>query len=186
LAGSSFHCYAGTPGAQSTVHDAHPDKEVYFTECTGHYESYRGQGPDDNFAGDLVWEFENLIIGATRNWASTVLLWNLALNDSHGPHLGGCTNCRGFVTVSGDDFRFHVEYYVIAQASKFVSPGAYRIGSTTNGSGRIEHVAFRNPDRTKVLIVLNPSTTPVAFDVNWNGQRISYRLPRQSVATFKW
>ena len=41
----------------------------------------------------------NLVIGATRHWARGVLLWNLALDENFGPHLGGCGNCRGVVTI---------------------------------------------------------------------------------------
>ena len=32
---SAFHCYAGDVTAQTQVYDAYPDKEIYFTECSG-------------------------------------------------------------------------------------------------------------------------------------------------------
>ena len=41
----------------------------------------------------------NLIIGRTRNWAKGVLMWNPALDKNHGPHLGGCKDCRGIGTI---------------------------------------------------------------------------------------
>jgi glucosylceramidase len=34
VAGAAFHGYAGGPSAQSRVHYAYPDKEIYFTECS--------------------------------------------------------------------------------------------------------------------------------------------------------
>lgn len=194
IAGSAWHCYNGNEAAQTPVHDAYPDKGIYFTECTGHYDHQHEQGPDDNFAGDLVWEFQHLIIGATRNWAKTVLLWNLALDLNGGPILpGACgapgTRCRGLVTIDptqANGFNPHVEYYVVGHASKFVAPGARRIESGTY-SGTLESVAFLNPDGSKVLIVLNPLTpTMQSFDVLWGGQHVSYTLPAQSVVTFKW
>ena len=48
---------------------------------------------------ELGWNVQHLVIGATQNWARTVLLWNLALDPQGGPTNGGCTNRRGVVTV---------------------------------------------------------------------------------------
>ena len=33
--GVSFHCYAGSVGDQETFRNAYPDKNIYFTECSG-------------------------------------------------------------------------------------------------------------------------------------------------------
>jgi glucosylceramidase len=179
VAGSAWHCYAGTPDAQTLVHEAHPDKDIYFTECTG------GEW-DTDFASVFVWNFRNLFIGAIRHWAKTVLLWNLALDENHGPHIGGCDNCRGVATIYQDGMvEYNVEYYIIGHLSKFVVPGAYRIASTMHDR-QIETVAFQNPDGSKVLVVLNSSSDPVGFDVQWRGQYFSYDLPMQSVVTFTW
>lgn len=179
VAGSAWHCYGGDPSAQTTVHDAYPDKEIHFTECTG--------GDWSGFSESLVWTLQNVFIGATRNWAKTVVLWNLALDENNGPRIGGwCEGCRGVVTVRpGDIVEYEVEYYIIGHFSKFAMPGAYRIESSTH-SGAIETVAFHNADDTMVLIALNPGLEPRAFDVQWAGRYFSYTLPAQSVVTFKW
>ena len=181
VAGSAWHCYAGTPAAQTSVREAHPDKEIYFTECTG------GEW-DTDWASVLVWNFQNLFIGATRHGARTVLLWNLALDENHGPRNGGCDDCRGVVTVHRDSgaVDYNVETYAIGHLSKFVDPGAYRIESG-HVAGTLESVAFQNPDRSIVLVVLNPGgDSSTSFDVLWDGQHFSYSLEAQSVATFKW
>lgn len=39
FAGVAFHCYAGDVAEQDTFHAAYPQKEIYFTECTGTYGS---------------------------------------------------------------------------------------------------------------------------------------------------
>ena len=93
-AGVAWHCYAGDPSAQTTVHNAFPNKDTYFTECSGTQSS----NPANTFADSLDWQTENLIIGATRNWAKTVATWNMALNPSGGPSMN-CTTCTGVVTV---------------------------------------------------------------------------------------
>lgn len=180
-AGSAFHCYAGNVGAQSTVKNARPDKDVWFTECSGTVGS--------KFATDLSWDAEQLLIGATRNWARSVSLWNLALDQNSGPQNGGCSNCRGVVTIDTSTappaVTNNVEYYVLGHAAKFVFSGAYRIDSNSFGPGSIEDVAYENPDGSIVLIVLNAGGGG-AFTVVWKGRNFTYNLPAGAVATFTW
>lgn len=180
-AGSAFHCYAGSVTAQTTVESAFPQKGIWFTECSGTVGT--------NFASDLSWNAENLLIGATRNWARSISLWNLALDQNSGPQNGGCTNCRGVVTIDDSTnpptITNNVEYYVLGHAAKFVMPGAYRIDSNTFGAGSIEDVAFQNPDGSLALIVLNSGSTG-SFTVNWNNQIFNYNLPAGALATFTW
>ena len=45
--GSAFHLYAGKIDALSAVHDAHPDKHLYFTE--------QWIAAPGNLRGDLTW-----------------------------------------------------------------------------------------------------------------------------------
>ena len=183
-AGVAWHCYAGDPSAQTTVHNAFPSKDTYFTECSGTQSS----NPANTFADSLDWQTENLIIGATRNWAKTVATWNMALNPSGGPSMN-CTTCTAVVTVnnSAGTATYNAEYYVLGQASKFVKPGAVRIDSNTFGSGNLEDVAFRNPDGSNALIALNADTSSAhTFNVDENGQYFTYTLPARAVATFTW
>jgi len=182
LAGSSFHCYAGDVSAQSEVKQAYPAKDTWFTECSGTVGS--------SFAGDLAWNAENLLIGATRNWARGVTLWNIALDQNSGPQNGGCTACRAVVTVddsvSPPQVTRNVEYYVLGHMGKFVQAGAYRIGSNTYGSGSLEDVAFSNPDGSIVLVVLNAASGGSTFAVTWNGANFADTLPAGAVATYEW
>jgi glucosylceramidase len=181
VSGVAWHCYAGDVSAQLTVHDQHPEKETWFTECSG-----GAWAP--NWGDDLDWFVGTLIIGSTRNWARGVLLWNLALDENDGPHTGGCGNCRGVVTinsVSGVVTR-NVEYFALAHASRFVRPGAHRIASSTDVNG-LESVAFQNADdAAKALIVLNTGTLARTFAVHDGTSWFRYRLPAGSVVTFSW
>jgi glucosylceramidase len=182
VAGSSFHCYAGEPSAQSNVRTAFPNKDIWFTECSGI--------TSPTFASDLVWNAEHLLIGATRNWARSVSLWNLALDQNSGPKNGTCSNCRGVVTiddsVSPASVTLNVEYYVLGHLGKFVAPGAHRIDSNTLGAGSIEDVAFQNPDGSIVLLVLNSASSAGTFTVSFKGQSFNYTLPAGALATFSW
>ena len=179
--GVAWHCYAGDVGVQSQVHDAYPDKDTYFTECSG-------GGWATNFADNLVYNVGTLVIGTTRSWARAVALWNIALDENDGPHTGGCGNCRGVVTITSTTGIYHrnVEYFALAHASRFVRPGATRVASTSGVNG-ISSVAFRNADDgSKALIVLNSGTVAQRFDVRNAGKSFSYTLPAKSAATFTW
>lgn len=133
--GSAFHLYAGDVSAMTEVHDAYPTKNIYFTE------QYT-PGPGD-FAGDMDWAVENLIVGASRNWARTVLLWNLAADASYGPHtIGGCDTCLGGITVDGTTVTRNVGYYIIGHAAKFVRPGWVFMESTDGSNYGLPNVAF--------------------------------------------
>ena len=149
VAGTAFHCYAGSPSAQTAVHDAAPDKGIWFTECSG------GQW-SPSYAGNLAWNADTLLLGATRNWARSVLFWNLALSPTGGPHTGGCSSCRGVLTVdpaTGTVTR-NVEYDVLALAGKAVQPGAFRVATPASVSG-IKTVAYLNPDGSHALTAYN-------------------------------
>lgn len=179
--GVAWHCYAGEVGAQSTVREAHPDKDVYFTECSGGTWA-------PNWGDNLAWNVSTLIVGATRNWARGVLLWNLALDERHGPHLGGCKDCRGVVTIDSATGKVtrNEEYYALAHASRFVRPGAHRIASTQGPPG-VASVAFQNADDTStVLLAVNTSGGPAPLVVRHGARVMRLALSAGAVATLVW
>jgi glucosylceramidase len=182
IAGSAFHAYAGDVSAMSTVHNAHPDKGLYFTEISG------GDWATD-FAGNLMWNMKNIFIGTTENWSKTALLWNLALDQNHGPTNNGCADCRGVVTINntGGNITKNEEYYSIAHFSKYVRPGAIRISTVVPQSlSNTGVVAFQNPDGSKAMIVANYSNSNRIFSVKQGIRNFSYTLPGQSVVTLVW
>jgi glucosylceramidase len=174
--GSAFHLYGGSVEALTDVHEAHPDKNLYFTE--------QWIGAPGNFAGDLKWHIKNLIIGAPRNWSKNVLEWNLAADPKQNPHTdGGCTECLGAITVGNSIVR-NPAYYIIAHASKFARPGSVRISS--NSTLSLANVAFKTPSGKTVLIVLNESSKPQSFAISSKGKTLSQSLNGGSVATYIW
>ncbi len=179
VSGVAWHCYGGDVSAQSAVHDAYPAKDAYFTECSG------GDWAPD-FASSFDWFMKTLVIDSTRNWAKGVLFWNLALDENSGPHLGGCGNCRGVVTINSATGAVtrNLEYYALAHASRFVRKGAVRIAS--NSTGSVDTVAFKNPDNSIVLIALNSNAAAKTFAVSSSGGTFSYSLPAGAAATFVW
>lgn len=175
--GSAFHLYAGDVSALSTVHDKHPDKNLYFTE--------QWTGSAGEFGGDLRWHVKNVIIGTMRNHSRLALEWNLANDPDFGPHTpGGCTQCKGALTISDSEVTRNVSYYVVAHAARFVPPGSVRLGS--NQFSEISNVAFRTPSGKTVLIVLNDGDRPQSFNIHSGGRWIVATLPGGNVGTFVW
>jgi glucosylceramidase len=182
LAGTAYHCYSGDPSSQSTMHDLFPSKDIYFTECSG---SLSGN-PATTFPDTLHWHTRYLTVGAVRNWAKTVITWNLALDPSGGPHNGGCGTCFGVVTIDPATGQATptADYYVLGHVTRFVRPGAVRIGSTV--AGNIWDVAFRNRDGSIVVVAVNDDwgTGSQRFNVQSGSGEFSYDLPAGAVVTF--
>lgn len=181
-AGSGFHAYAGSVSAMTAVHQAHPDKELHFTEISGGAWA-------TNFEDNLIWNMQNIFIGTAKNWSRSALLWNLALNQNYGPTNNGCANCRGVITInqSSGEPTFNEEYYSIAHFTKVIQPGAHRIGhiyaqSLTN----IEAVAIMNPDGSKALILTNYDDQYKTFSVKQGKKVFTYSVPSRSVVSFIW
>jgi len=185
LAGTAFHCYGGDVSQQSIVHNAYPQKEIHMTECTGGTWA-------TNFGDNLIWNMQNLYMGAPLNWASSVMLWNIALDSQNGPTNHGCLTCRGVVTINNNTMRaedvvLNVEYYVIAHLAKFVRPGAKRIQTNVSSNdGSVSAVAFVVEAKNQIVCVtLNQNGNTEQVEVHWNGSWFQFNLP-QGVATFVW
>lgn len=183
VSGVAWHGYEGRHDAPSAFHNLHPDVGMYFTEISG------GEwGP--RFDDTLTWDMRIIFIGQTLAWAKVVLLWNIALNEHHGPKVGvgGCSNCRGVITIpsNSQSYTKNVEYYALGHMSKFVKPGAVRLETNSFNWDDLQCVAFQNPDGTTVIVVQNPNESKAAsFSLDLDGKHYHYNsLPPKSVATF--
>jgi glucosylceramidase len=188
LSGIAWHCYQGIPDSMSTIHELAPTLDVILAECS---------------PGIIPYPVPDVVIGSMRNWASTVLLWNLALDPSGGPVQPpntGCTGCTGVVTISEQSHMVALTpaYYQLGQVSKFVQPGAQRISSTSfvtyydlasgpiGASAGLDDVAFLNPDRSRVLVAYNNSSASIQFTVSYSGRSLSYMLAPEAMVTLVW
>jgi glucosylceramidase len=181
IAGIAWHCYSGDPAAQARVHRAFPHKDTYLTECSG------GDWPSAR-NGELLLFARNIVMESIRNWARGVIYWNLVLDENHGPHAGGCDECKGVVTIDSATGAIsrNDEYYAFGHFSRFVLPGAVRVKSDNTNAG-IHEIAFRNPDDgSVVLVAVNDNTQTNRLSVRQGALRFQYDLPASSVATFVW
>ena len=166
--GSAFHLYAGDINALSSLHNKFPEKNLYFTE-----QWTSGSG---SFGGDFNWNMKNVVIGASNNWCKTIMQWNLANDSNFGPHTeGGCTDCKGAVTINGSSFEKNVAFYNLAQISNMVSPGSKRIASSQISV--VSNVAFIRPDGKKVLLVFNDSSSSVTIYLKLKSKALATPIP---------
>ncbi|KAL1725970.1 glycoside hydrolase family 30 protein [Schizophyllum commune] len=155
FAGVAFHCYAGNVGQMDSFHNAHPNKEIYFTECAGLVGS--------DWWSDIKWYTDNMcveylffrqlatkldpsFIGGVNHNAATGLMWNIALDGNGNPKLPstnscGGPGCRAIAQVNSDgSWSVNQEFYAMAHVSKATipkdvgGPMGRRIGTTVSGS----------------------------------------------------
>lgn len=179
VSGTGFHCYAGNVTATQALIDQYPDKDIWFTECSGGLWA-------ENFSDNLGWNIENVFIGSLNHGAKSVLLWNIALDTDCGPKNGGCMNCRGLLTVdpSTQQVTKNVEYYLVAHFSKFVQRGATVLETISNQPDLLA-VSFINLDGSVICVVYNRSENNQMVQVGIQEQTFEFDLFGKSLVTFK-
>lgn len=188
LAGLSWHCYYGSPDAMSTLHYRDPALDEIVDECS---------------PGISAIPVSDVVISSLRNWASTVALWNLALNTEGGPVQQpntGCSGCYGLAIVNQQthSIRLTNAFFQLGQASEFIQPGAVRVASTNFVtydytkpgvdfiSPGLDDVAVLNPDGSRVVLVHDTAKYAITFAVEWDKLYFEYSVPAGATVTFEW
>lgn len=175
--GVAWHGYVGTPDAMTRVHDMFPAKNAYWTEG----------GPDytqPDYATDWA-QWSSTFTGILRNWARTIVSWNLVLDEKGRPDIGPFS-CGGLVTL---DSRTHAvtrsgQFHAFAHYSKMIQRGAYILASSGDIPG-IDHLAAENPDGSRVLVLTNQKQEQQAQCLI-NDQSCTLTLPPDSITTLVW
>ncbi len=169
--GIGFHWYedwsGGTPMFDNLrrVQEAYPDKNIFFTEgCAESFDStrYNAWALGEEYGRSMINDFNNGMVGFTD--------WNILLDEKGGPnHVGNYC----FAPVHGDtktgQLTYTNAYYYIGHFSKFIRPGAKRIISSASRS-QLLTTAFRNPDGTTVVVVMNQSAIETPYYIWMNGK----------------
>lgn len=182
--GTGWHGYGGNASAIDRVQEAHPDKNVYFTEQSG------GGWNTDTPMGNMFYYMREFLMASVNRGSKNFIMWNLALNPDHGPTTtsGGCQNCRGVITIRPDgSYLRNEEYFLIGHFSKFVRLNAVRVeNSTTNPVGGITVSSFMNTDGSKVVVVMNRSGNKLKYAVRCGDRKFAYEQYNESVVTFRF
>ena len=183
VVGAAYHDYGGNVSELTDIHNQAPTKELIFTESSiGTWNDGR------NLNSRLLPDMNNLVISTASRHCRAVIVWNLMLDTKRGPNLdGGCTTCYGAVDISADDYHTitaNSHYFVIAHASVAVKPGAVRIRTSGTAIDNVSHVAFRNPDNTYgVLLVNNNSGTRTVSIFEDTNDVVTVELSGKSVTS---
>jgi len=181
--GSAFHAYGGDVSEMENVHDAYPSKGLYFTEISIGDWGY-------TFSSDLMWNMREVCLGTINRYGKAVIVWNLLLDDQHGPDRpGGCNTCYGVIDISSANYSSmtrNSHYYTIGHLSKVIEPGAYRIATEGYTDSSLYYSAFLNPDGSYAFVAQNDTDEEKSITLSDGTHTFSYKLPARSVASFRW
>lgn len=101
--------------------------------------------------------YANDIIGCLNNWVDGWVDWNMVLDTGGGPNWfkNWCV-APVIVDVNKDEVYFTPLYYTLAHFSKYMRPGAVKIGCSINHE-EIVTTAVKNPDGTIAVVIFNPT-----------------------------
>jgi glucosylceramidase len=206
--GTAVHWYASTydffPASLQYTHQLSPTKHLINTEACVDAEVPKWN--DDNWywskeATDWGWDWASEkekylhpkyapvfryagdIIGCLNNYVDGWIDWNMVLDKQGGPNWfkNWCT-APVIVDEEKDEVYFTPLYYTIAHFSKFIRPGAVRIGFECADKDLMV-TAVENPDASVVVIVFNPSENEKAFAASVQGQTVNAIIHAKAIQT---
>lgn len=208
FAGTAVHWYASTfdffPKTLQLAHNAAPDKYLIQTEACVDSEEPKWQ--DDKWywtkeATDWGWDWASEeqkhlhpkyapvnryardVIGCLNNWVDGWIDWNMVLDKQGGPNWfkNWCV-APVIVDIETDEVYFTPLYFVMSHFSKFIRPGAVRIGLETSDKD-LQVTAAQNPDGSIAVVVFNEGTTTKSFTAEHNGKSKSITIAAQAIQT---
>ena len=181
--GSAWHAYGGDKSELDYVREAYPDKALYFTEISIGEWSY-------TFDSDLMWNMREVCLGTVNKGTKGVLVWNLMLDDNHGPYRsGGCDNCYGAIDISSSDYStltYRSHYYTMAHMSKVAKHNSYRIGNNGYSEDGFYYSTFVNPDNTLAIVLQNDTDSPKSITIGDGSNSFTVQLPNRSIVSLHW
>ena len=127
--------------------------------------------------------YANDIIGCLNNWVDGWVDWNMVLDRQGGPNWfkNWCV-APVIVDVEKDEVYFTPLYYTMAHFSKFMRPGAVKIGCTINHKDIIS-TAVKNPDGSIAVAIFNPTDEAVGIEINLNNIKKSISINAKALQT---
>ena len=176
--GTGFHWYGEDKFENLELHhDAWPDKKLLFTEGCQEGGPHIGEWTlGERYARSMINDFNRWTVG----WVD----WNLLLDELGGPnHVGNFCSAPIIADTKNDRVLFQSSYFYIGHFARFVKPGAERILCATTRDS-VEATAFRNPDGSLAIVVLNRTETPQIFELEIAGRKTLQSNPPRSISTF--
>ncbi len=132
-----------------------------------------------------VYRYARDIIGCLNNWVDGWIDWNMVLDRQGGPNWfeNWCV-APVIVDPEQDEVYFTPLYYTMAHFSRFIRPGAVRIGvGKTDAS--LQVTAAENPDGSLVVVVLNQDTQSKQFELVLEGRSRVVEIDARALQTIR-
>jgi len=173
----AWHGYAGEPEWIQRVQRAHPNVGMHWTEGGPDY-------TDPNYGTDWA-NWSQTFTGVLRNCCRSITAWNLALDEHGKPNIGPFF-CGGLVTIHSETnaLSYSGQFWAMAHYSRFLRRGAQRVDSQSPAD-ELDHVAFRNPDESGVLVITNRGAKRTV-QIKMSDAIATAPLDPNSVNTFTW
>ena len=208
FAGTAIHWYASTfdffPKELQYAHEKAPDKYLIQSEaCVDSeipkwqndkwYWSKEGTDWGWDWAPEKdkhyhpkyvpVYRYARDIIGCLNNWVDGWVDWNMVLDKQGGPNWfkNWCV-APVLVDPEKDEVYFTPIYYVMTHFSKYIRPGAKRIGFE-NPNDSIMVTAAQNPDGSIAVVVFNPTEKPENLKLSLKGKSANLQINGQAIQT---
>jgi len=130
-----------------------------------------------------VFRYARDIIGTLNNWVDGWVDWNMVLDRQGGPNWAQ-NWCVAPVIVDPqkDEVYFTPLYYTMAHFSRFIRPGAVRIGHTVSDEDLMV-TAVKNPDSSIAVVVLNQGDQPRALNISIEDKKVNLAIDRKAIQT---
>jgi len=130
-----------------------------------------------------VFRYARDIIGCLNNWVDGWVDWNMVLNRQGGPNWAK-NWCVAPVIVDPEQDEVYLTplYYTLAHFSRYIRPGAVRIGFE-NSSDNVMVTAARNPDGSIAVIVFNPEEETKGIQLNLNEKSFELAISGKAIQT---
>lgn len=180
IAGLAYHYYSKDHFENiRLVREHFPDKLLIHTEgCTGFSDV---NSPDEYQNGEI---YAHDIIGDLNAGSNGYIDWNIMLDSKGGPNHKK-NYCKSPIMLTGDetDYIKTSAYYYIGHFSKFINPGSTRI-AFSNYSENLEITAFKNPDNSLAVVVLNRKWFDINFNICIYDRLIKDNIQANSILTY--
>ena len=166
VSGVALHWYSGDHfEALEMIKKRFPDKRLLFSEACVEYLVHTG-GTELSNARMYAHE----IIGDVNAGLDTFFDWNIILDERGGPnHVNNFCDAPILCDMRTKTFRKNLSYHYIGHFSRYIEPGAVRIGFS-RFTGGLEMTALKNPSGSLVAVVMNPSDREVSYYLRLNGE----------------
>ena len=180
ISGTAWHVYGGNEAAQTEIKREFPKKAVYFTET-----SCGVWVGDGSFESNLIEQAKNGV-RILRNYSSSLIFWNIALDQNNGPVVPGfgISKSHGLIEVNNmlKTVTYQGGYYALGHFSKWMKPGATIVFSSND----VSNVVCHNTDGSVAMVAANDKGESKKITVVFGDKSFTATIPGNSVATCVW